>query len=135
MSVTSATFSTRRQAGDQVVELEHEADVAAAVRGERRFVGARQIGVAVQHLAARRHVEAAEDVEQRRLAGARRPQQHDELSFVERQADLAQRVHVDLAHAIDLGELANIEERRRHRLGALLPLGEILRLAHAHRAT
>ena len=33
------------------------------------------------------------------------------MSFIEHQADLAESVNLDLAHAIDLGELADIEDR------------------------
>ena len=58
----------RGQAGDQVVELEHEADVLAAVAGQRGVVGGGQVVVAVADGAGGRHVEPAEDVQQRRLA-------------------------------------------------------------------
>ena len=102
------------EAGDQVVELEDEADVLAAVGGQRAFVGLRQIGVAIEDAAARRDVEAADDVEERRLAGAGWPEQHDELSLVERERHLSQRVDLHLAHAVDLREVANVKQRRGH---------------------
>ena len=116
ISVTSATFSARRQARDEVVELEDEADVPAPIRGQRGLVGPRQArcrGSSTWPL--RRHVEPADDVEQRRLAGARRPEQDDELPLVQRQAHLSQRVHLDLAHAIDLGEVRIVKS------GAAIP--------------
>ena len=62
------------------------------------------------HVAAGRHVEPAENVEQRRFAAARGPEQHDEFARVKVQIDAAQRVHLDLAHAIDLGEPARFED-------------------------
>ena len=70
-----------------------------------------------------RHVEPAEDVEQRRLAAARRPEQHDELAAVEIQVDRAQRVHLDLAHAVDLLDPTGLEDglrrpSRAHRPGS-----------------
>ena len=104
----------RGQAGNQIVELEHEADVTAAVRSQRRLVGSRQVRVPVEDVAARRHVEPAEDVQERGLAGPRRTQQHDEMSFVEHEADLAEGMNLDLAHAIHLRQLANIEDRGAH---------------------
>ena len=83
----------------------------AAVLGQRGVVGRREILVVVQHLTGRRDVEPTEDVEQRRLATPRRPEQHDELAGVEIEVDAAQRMHVDLAHGIDLGDLAGREDR------------------------
>ena len=78
----------RGEAGDQVVELKHEADVLAAVARERRL--RRPLtgrGRARTDAPARRSVEAAEDVQQRRLAAARRPEQDDELALVDFQVD------------------------------------------------
>ena len=104
-----------REARDQIVELEYESDMLAPVLRERRLVGARQVDVPVQHLPAGRHVETADDVEQRRLARAGWSEQHDEAAFVEQQVDLPQRVHLDLAHAVDLGQIADGEERSGHK--------------------
>jgi hypothetical protein len=54
-----------RQAGNQVVELEHEAHMLAPVGGEVLLAGARQRRVAEAHLAAAGHVQPAQDVQQR----------------------------------------------------------------------
>ena len=109
----------RGQAGDQIVELEHEADVAPAVGGQLCLVGPGQVGVPVEHLAARRHVEPAENVEQRRLAGARRTQQNDELAFRQFERYVAQRMHVDIPNMVGLRKMRDFEdwhERRRRRV-------------------
>ena len=114
----------RRETGDEVVELEHEPDVLAAVAGQLAFVRGGEIVVEEVDLPAGGRVEAAQDVEQRGLAAARRAQDHDELAPAEIQVHGAQRVHFDLAHAIDLGEAPGPEHRRvtgahslrRHRL-------------------
>src|SRR5690606_7588423 len=88
----------------QVVELEHEADVVAPVVGERRVRGSAQLGALVEERAGARNVEAADDVEQRRLAAARSAQQNQELTLLQGEVDSAQCVHVDFAHAINLTE-------------------------------
>ena len=62
----------RGQARDQVVELEHEADVLAPVAREPGLVARGQLAVVEPDVAGGRRVEPAEDVQQRRLAAARR---------------------------------------------------------------
>ena len=101
----------RGQAGNQVVELEHEADMLAAVLRQLALVGRGEIVIAIADGSRRGHVEAAEDVQQRRLAAARRPEHDDELGLKEVEIDAAQRVHVDLAHVVDLGQAACFEDR------------------------
>ena len=102
------------QAGNQVVELENESDVMAPVFRERRLVGGRQIAIAIGHRAARRHIEAADDVEERRFAAAGRPEHDDELAGSDRQRHAAQRMHVDLAHPVDLGDIPQGKDGVRH---------------------
>ena len=105
------------QAGDQVVELEDEADVLAAVARQGGVVGGGQVVVAVADGAAGGHVQAAEDVEQRRFAAAGRPEQDDELALVQVEVDAAQGVDLDLAHAVDLGDPAGLEDGRAEAFG------------------
>ena len=62
---------------------------------------------------ARRLVEAAEDVHQRRLARARRAHDRDELALVDGQRDAAQRVHLDVAQLVDLGDPVELDDRCR----------------------
>ena len=81
------------------------------IGGERRIVGLREIDVSVEHLTACRHVEAADDVQQRRLAGARGPQQDDELTFRELQRYAAKRKDIDIADVIGLRQPVDFEYR------------------------
>ena len=69
----------RGEARDQVVELEDEADVFAPVTRQLGLARPTQVMVAPLRRPRRRRIEAAEDVEQCRLAAARRPEQDDEL--------------------------------------------------------
>ena len=101
----------RRQARDQVVELEHEADVLAAIAGQLALVGADQVVVAEDDLAGGRRVEPAEDVEQRRLAAAGRAEQHDKFAFANVEIDRAQRMHLDFARPINLRQPARDKHR------------------------
>ena len=84
------------------------------VHRQRPLVGGGQVLAAVGDRAGGRHVEAAEDVQQRRLAAAGRPEQDEELRFEQLEADAAQRVHVDLTHVVDLGDVARGEDGRLH---------------------
>jgi hypothetical protein len=61
-----------RQAGDQVVELEHEADVLAPVARQLGLAGAGQPWSPKRTSPAAGHVQPAQDVQQRALAAARR---------------------------------------------------------------
>ena len=72
----------RRQARDQVVELEDEADRVAAESGEFVLVGAGQVDPAIGERAGGRHIESAEDVEQRGFSAAGRAEQYNELTFI-----------------------------------------------------
>jgi hypothetical protein len=93
-----------REARDQVVELEHEADVAAPERGQLRLRGGAQVLIAKAHFAGARHVEPAQDVEERRLAAARGAEEDDELAGTDVEVDLAQGPDLDLAGAVGLGQ-------------------------------
>jgi hypothetical protein len=81
-----------RQAGDQVVELEHEAHVIAPV-GSWLLVGGREVAVQVEHLPRRGRIQPAQDVQQGGFAAAGRPQQHHQFPRAELQVDAAQGVH------------------------------------------
>ena len=90
-SRTNSTFSTRRQNRHEVVGLEHEANrvqaqVGALALGQRRNRPAEH-----RQLSAGRHVERPEQIEQRRLAAARRPDQRQELAATDLEIHAAQR--------------------------------------------
>ena len=76
-----------RQHGQQVVELEDEADVPRPPAGELAFGHRRDFGVADADFAGRRLVEPGDQVEQRRLARAGRPHEREKFAGgdVERQ--------------------------------------------------
>src|SRR5690606_28165486 len=99
----------------QVEALEHEAELPVADVGE--LVLAQPVdALAVQHVGAGgRPVQAADDVHHRGLAGAGRAHDRDHLARLDEQVHAAQRVHLVLAHAVDLGEapcLDHIAHRR-----------------------
>ena len=77
-----------RQHRQQVVHLEHEADVIRAPLAERAV--AERVGALAGDLdrAGARPVQAADQVQQRRLARARRPHQREEIPFRDVQVEL-----------------------------------------------
>ena len=99
----------RRRARQQVEALKHEADRFVANPGE--LVGRQRRHVtAVQDVtAARRPVEAAEDVHEGRLARAGRSDDRDELGRGDRHGDAAQGMHHVIADVIFLGEVVNTD--------------------------
>ena len=93
MSAGISTFSSAVMPFEQVEELEDDADVLAA--HDRQLA----LGLADQRLAGDGdlalvgHVEAGDDVEQRRLAAARRSHHRDELAAADVEVGAAQRPH------------------------------------------
>ena len=83
----------------------------SAICGQRRLDRARQVVLPVRDLSRRGHVEAAQDVEQRRLARTGRSQQHDELAAEQIEIDTAERMDRDLAHFVGLGHSPRREDR------------------------
>jgi len=110
-----ADVLARRQAGYQVVELEHEADVVAAVPGQAGVVQGGQLLRTEEHPAVGRQVETAQDVQKGRLAAARRAQHHHQFAGIELHVDATQRMHRDLAAAIDLDNSLGAENALSHR--------------------
>jgi hypothetical protein len=91
-----------RQARNQVVELKDEAHVMAPIVGELVLAGVRQLVVAEPHPARRRHVQSAEDVEQRRFAAAGYAKKRQELARGEREVHAVERVDVHFSHSVGL---------------------------------
>ena len=81
-----------RQGRDQVVALKDKAHRGGAVI--RQLVGAERGDVFPVHedLSFRRAVQAAQQVQQRAFARAAGAQDHDELSFLQRQVHMVQRL-------------------------------------------
>lgn len=74
------------------------------------IVGAHEVVVAPSRLAAGRRVEAAEDVEQGRLARAGRSEQHDKFAFVDIEIDVPERMDLNFAHGVGLGQIAGVKD-------------------------
>ena len=73
----------------------------APIARQFRIVGTDEVMLAPPRLTGGGRVEPAEDIEQRRLAGARRSEQHDEFALIDVEVDVAQCMHLDFAHHID----------------------------------
>jgi hypothetical protein len=100
----------RRQRRHQVVELEDEAHVGGA---PRRQLAARQlIDAPVLHDddAVRRRVEPADQVQERRLAGSRRPHQRHEVAFRDVEVDAVEGLDPLAPAAVGLGQAADLYE-------------------------
>jgi hypothetical protein len=69
-----------------------------------------------QVVSRRRRIETADQVHRRRLAGARRTHDGDELALRDRQVDAGQRMHGGVPRPVDLGDAAQLDDRR---LGSL----------------
>ena len=105
----------RRQ---QVERLEDEADLVAAQQRERLVVERGDLGVAEEHLARRRPVEAGEHVQQGRLAGARRAHDRGELAGLEADVDVVERGDGRVAGAVELADALGPGRGRRDGGGA-----------------
>ena len=81
----------------QVEALEDEADLGVADDGALVAAELRDVGAVEDVRAGGRAVEAADDVHQRRLAGAGRSHDGHELAGVDAQVDAVERAHFDLA--------------------------------------
>jgi hypothetical protein len=87
--------------------------MVAPEAGQRPVGGAGELGVAKEDPPLGRLVERPEDVEERRLARARGPEQHDHLALDELDVDAAQGMHGRGAGAVDLGDAFRAEDRAR----------------------
>ena len=95
---------------DQVERLEDEAGPVAPQPG-RVIVRQLADGLALEDdLAARRLVEPAEDLEERRLARAGRPHEGHELAGVDRQAHPAEGLDGGRTERVGLGQVAGFED-------------------------
>ncbi len=99
----------RGKCRDEIEELEDEAHVRPPVLGERRLVEATDLALVDGDGAARRRLDATDEVHERGLARARRTQYDDELTVLDLQARITQRVHRKFALAEGLvhGNQAN----------------------------
>src|SRR5436190_416114 len=91
-------------ARDQVEALKHESDLSVADASEVVVVESRHVGAVEDIAAAGRHVQAPDDVHQGRLARSAGTHDGDEVTFADFEVDALQRVYLDLAHAVGLGD-------------------------------
>jgi hypothetical protein len=109
----------RRQHRDQIEALEHETDVAAAKI--RQPVVGHLADILPAHLdpAGVRPVDASDQIEQRGLAAAGRPDHHAEMARGDGQADIGQCRHADAPGQINPADPIEPHDRRvglqRHR--------------------
>ena len=101
----------RRQAGNQVVELEYKAHMLAPEARQPSVSGMRQVFAVVPDMTAAGHVQPAQNIEQGRFPTARRPKQNNELPCAQLQIDASQGVHLDIAHAVNLRQALRPKDR------------------------
>ena len=104
----------RGESGEEVEVLEHVADRSPAQAGAVVARQRAQCDIGDEDLTARRLLEAAGDRQQRALARAARAHDRDELAARDGEVDVAQRVHLGRAVAVDLGDARELE-RDGHR--------------------
>ena len=98
------------QAGNQIVKLKHKTDMIAAVFGQFAFCRLDQIISTINHMAACRFVQTAQDIQQRRFAAARSAEQHDQFSLIQIEIDTAQGMNRSFTHLINLGNAARLKD-------------------------
>src|SRR5215470_19777745 len=88
------------EARDQIVELEDKPDMLPAIGGERAVIEPGQFEVLEEDAAAGRLIEAAHDIEKRRLPAARWAKQHDDLATPNIKVETAQGANFDFARNV-----------------------------------
>jgi hypothetical protein len=101
------------QRGDQVEELEDEADVVPPQVGQLLRVQVRQVAPVDHDPAGGHRLDAAEHVEQGRLAGPGGSQHDHQLAGTQAEGDVSQRVDRGLAGAVDLADTVKPGEHPR----------------------
>ena len=104
----------RGEDGQQVEGLEDEPDLVAAQLGQAGVVEPGELGAVERHRAARRLVEAGEQVHERRLPRTRRPHDRGERAGGKPDADPTQRVDPRFAGAVGADEVGRLDEHDRH---------------------
>jgi hypothetical protein len=106
----------RRRAGKEVEVLEHEADLVPSDARQGIVIETADL-VAVERVATGRWpVQTAEDVQERRLAGARRPHDSHELTALDRQGYAIQRGYASHTEAVIPMHVFDVDQRHRRSL-------------------
>ncbi len=87
---------------DQVIGLEDEADVVGPPAGDLRLAQVAEILAVDDDLAPGGPVEPGDQVQERRLARARRPHQREVLAFADREVEIHQHGDPELVAAVFL---------------------------------
>ena len=133
MRIGISAFSSARELGQQVVELEDEADVAVAKRHELRVGQIPQRAAGDPDAAGVDRVEPAQHVQQRALADARGADDGDHLALLDRHVEVAQHAHRRAGRLIALGEAADFDQGHGSALPSQLPTSNFQR-PKAHRS-
>src|SRR5690606_23017510 len=94
---------------DEVETLKHEADAASPQLRKLLLAMSRDLLAKEPVLTSVRTVEQAEDMEQRRLAAARRTHDGQKLAGLHFQRHAAQRMGLDLIGAVDLADISEFQ--------------------------
>jgi hypothetical protein len=111
----------RGQHGNQVVGLEDESDVVGAPVREVGVVEIADVRSLHEDFTLRRPIEAADEVEQRRLAGTRRAHEREPLAFSDRKREPGEDLHRFRAARVGHPEIADIHECFSHRISPCAP--------------
>src|SRR5690606_21891519 len=103
-----------REVREQIERLEDEPDGAVAVLAERPIVERPQVAAFDAHRAGVIAIEAADRVQQRRLAGARTPDDRDEFALGDREVDPAEHLERGAPRAVALPQAAEFDHRPDH---------------------
>ncbi len=104
------------EVGHQVVELEHEAQLASAILAQVAGVERGEVAAVHQNRAAVGILQAADQVEKGRLARAGGPQHDADLAAVDRRVDAVEHRQACISIAVVLFEILNLDVGflRRH---------------------
>src|SRR5205814_478449 len=105
-----------REHGEQIVELEHEADVRRAPAGRVRFAQPGDVGARDRHRPGVGTIDASDQVQQRGLAGPRGAHQAEELPLGNLEGDVAQHGNRHAVASIGFGDAAHLHDRIGHGL-------------------
>ena len=94
-----------RHIGQQIVKLEHEPDLVAAVGRQALAAVVRHVLAREQHMAGGKPVHAAEDVQERGLARAGLADDDADLPLVDRKRRVLQRLNAHVSHLIGLTDM------------------------------
>src|SRR5262249_15245972 len=110
-----------RQGGDQVEELEDEADPPPAQQGALAFGEAAELGAVETDLAAVGGLDAGDQIEQRGFAGAAAAEQDHQLAAADLEVEAGQHLVLAAAFAEGFGDLAQDDQgtTRRTTVGRL----------------